>query len=137
VGGANSIRAFLPRSIGPGSYLPVSTTSGVLLDQTGDIQLVGNIENRFQLTRLFELALFPDAGNVWLARNDAARPGAQFDAATFYKQLAAGWGAGVRYLNPYFIIRVDIGYPLKLPNTTTCIGNWKKPVFNLAIGYPF
>ena len=137
IGGANSIRAFQPRTVGPGNYLPPPDSSQILVDQTGDIQLQGNIEYRLHMSKILELALFFDAGNIWLARNDPARPGAQFSFNSFYKQLAEGWGFGVRYLNQYFIIRVDVGYPLKLPGESAKVGNWKQALINLAIGYPF
>jgi hypothetical protein len=136
VGGANSIRAFQPRTIGPGNYYPADS-SRALLDQTGDIALQGNIEYRLHMSKILELALFFDAGNIWVARKDPERPGAQFNFNSFYNQLAEGWGFGIRYLNQYFIIRVDVGYPLKLPGAAARIGNWRKAVINLAIGYPF
>lgn len=134
VGGANSIRAFPLRTIGPGGYMPENTVN--LYDQTGDIKLEANLENRFLLTRSLELALFLDAGNVWMARQDTERFMAQFNKNEFYKQIAVGWGFGIRYINQYFVLRVDIGYPLRLPNGDPMVSELGS-VVNLAIGYPF
>jgi len=127
-GGANSIRAFNPRTVGPGGY---SNDKGILY-MTGDVRLEGNLENRYRFARRFELALFLDAGNIWLVENDPLRPLSQFKFNQFYRQLAVGWGYGLRYLNDLFVIRLDVGNPLFSPVTFN-----KNPVFNLAVGYPF
>jgi outer membrane protein insertion porin family len=131
-GGSNSIRAFQLRSVGPGLF----SRDSISTDQTGDIRLEGNIENRFLLAKQLEFALFLDVGNIWLARNDPQRPGAQFKFNTFYKELAVGWGYGLRYLNEYFTLRLDVGYPLRTPNPSNLKGQ-KNTVWNFAIGYPF
>ncbi|HEX3007597.1 MAG TPA: BamA/TamA family outer membrane protein, partial [Bacteroidales bacterium] len=95
-----------------------------------------NLENRYRLARSFEWALFLDAGNIWLAKDDPLRTGAQFDRAKFLKQLAVGWGTGLRYINQYFTIRVDVGFPLHSPNQIEKVSDMNT-VWNFAIGYPF
>lgn len=129
-GGSNSVRAFKPRTLGPGTYVPQNVEYP---NQTGDIRLEYNIEDRIKLAKQLELALFLDVGNIWLARPDPDRPGSQFSFDNFFNQLAVGWGWGLRYLNQFFILRVDVGYPINVPNPVI----EKNSVLNLAIGYPF
>lgn len=143
IGGANSIRAFHIRSIGPGSYHPVETRYSYL-DQTGDIKLEGNIEYRFTIYERFKGALFLDGGNVWLLKKEEQRPGGEFRLKTLPKEIALGTGFGVRYDFSYIIIRADLGIPIHAPYSTGKSGYynitgsfWKGLVLNLAIGYPF
>ncbi len=142
-GGASSIRAFTIRTIGPGSYHPVTTTSTSYLDQTGDIKLEGNVEYRFRIYDRFQGAFFADAGNVWLVREDEERPGSQFRIDGIWKEIALGCGFGLRYDISYIVIRVDLGVPIHAPYDTGKSGYYNIPKFwnglvlNLAIGYPF
>lgn len=135
LGGANTIRAFPFRSVGPGAYSTTASGDKILINHTGEIELLGSIENRLRFAKRLELALFMDAGNIWIVRNDPLRENAQFNNS-FYKQLAVGWGYGLRYLNDFFTLRVDVGMPMHSPNTFDKISDMK-PTFNFAIGYPF
>ena len=142
-GGANSLRAFRPRSIGPGVY---SSTNQI--DKSGDIKLELNMEFRFNIyKKLFEGAVFTDAGNVWAVRQDS-RVGADFDMSSFYNELAVGSGVGVRLNLSIFIFRLDAAVPLHDPSKTYggrwVINNandfdwyWNNSIFNFGIGYPF
>lgn len=143
IGGANSIRAFQVRSIGPGSYHPVATKYSYL-DQTGDIKLEGNVEYRFTLYEKLKGALFLDAGNVWLLRGEEQRPGGRIGLKGLPKELALGTGFGVRYDFSFIVVRADVGIPLHAPYDTGKSGYyniagkfWKGLVLNIAIGYPF
>lgn len=131
VGGASSLRGFRARSIGPGTYESDSTVSFV--DQTGDIRLELNTEWRFTLLEQLKGALFFDIGNVWNVR-EGDRPNGKFEADKFLGQLAMSAGAGVRYDADIFVIRLDLGIPLKVPYSSKVD---RTPVLNLAIGYPF
>ena len=139
VGGANSIRAFTVRSIGPGAYLPTTRTSSYL-DQTGDIKLLMNLEYRPRLFGNLYGALFLDAGNVWAIHDDENRPNSKFDVKNILKEMALGTGIGLRYDLDFFVIRIDWGIGLHLPYKT---GFYNLPSFkdsqsiHLAIGYPF
>lgn len=135
LGGANSIRAYLFRSVGPGAYAD-SSKEARLINHSGEIMLLGNLENRFRIAKSFEWALFLDAGNIWLVKEDTLRTGAKFESGKFLKQLAVGWGTGLRYLNQYFIIRIDVGFPLHSPNQIQKASDMDT-VWNFAIGYPF
>lgn len=135
LGGANSIRAFRFRSVGPGAYGD-SSKINVLINHSGEIMLLANIENRLKIAKSFEWALFLDAGNIWLVKDDPLRTGARFNRSTFLRQLAIGWGTGLRYLNQYFIIRIDAGFPLYSPNPIRKASDMNT-VWNFAIGYPF
>ena len=154
VGGGNSVRAFTPNTVGPGSYAdPIVYTNPRIALQSGDVKLEANIEYRFNIYRWFKGALFADAGNVWLLRKDTARQDAEFRLDKFFKQLAIGTGAGIRADFDFFVLRFDVGIPLYDPRepekerwllnrfTTKKIpdaGKYKfQPVLNLAIGYPF
>lgn len=143
IGGANSIRAFQVRSIGPGSYHPVATKYSYL-DQTGDIKLEGNIEYRFTIYENLKGACFLDAGNVWLLRREEQRPGGEFCLKGLAKDLALGTGIGIRYDFSFIVVRADLGIPLHAPYDTGKSGYyniadkfWKGMVLNIAIGYPF
>ena len=140
-GGSNSLRGFVARSLGPGSYKPEEYNG--IIDQTGDIKLEFNSEYRFRMTELMLGALFLEAGNVWLLNHDENRPGAQFKMSNFTEQLAIGTGFGLRLDFDFFILRTDIGLPLRFPYDDGD-GYWNhfnevfnKFRFNLAIGYPF
>ena len=142
VGGANSIRAFAVRSIGPGSYTTdVSRLS--YLDQTGDIKLQLNLEYRFNLFGSLYGATFIDAGNVWALRDDGYRHGAQFKVKNVLKEMALGTGVGIRYDLDFLVLRLDWGVGLHVPYETGKSGFYNIPKFkdgqaiHLAIGYPF
>ena len=139
VGGANSIRAFTVRSIGPGSYEPSSKSSSYL-DQTGDIKFLANLEYRSRLFGNLYGAIFLDAGNVWAMHHDDSRPNSKFKFKNVLKEMALGTGIGVRYDLDFFVIRLDWGIGLHLPYKS---GFYNLPNFrngqsiHLAIGYPF
>ncbi len=144
IGGANSIRAFTVRSIGPGSYRPPLDDSDGYLDQTGDFKLEANIEYRFGIMGRLNGAVFLDAGNVWLLKNDPNRPGARFKWNSFLKEVALGTGFGLRYDISYLVIRADLGIGLHTPYPNPDkrgyynISSFKDGLgFHLAIGYPF
>ncbi len=140
-GGSNSLRGFVARSLGPGSYKPEEYNG--IIDQTGDIKLEVNTEYRFKMTEMLLGALFLETGNVWLLNPDENRPGAQFKLNSMIEQLAVGTGAGLRFDFDFFVLRTDVGLPLRFPYNDGG-GNWNefdevfsKFRFNLAIGYPF
>jgi outer membrane protein assembly factor BamA len=150
-GGSNSIRAFLPRTVGPGSYRrPDTTSTRVYLDQAGDMKLEANFEYRFTIISVLKGALFLDAGNVWLIRKSAELPGGEFKPRESRKEIAIGTGFGLRVDVSFFVLRLDLGIPLRkpyLPETERWVGDdiqfgsptWRKNnlVLNIAIGYPF
>lgn len=154
-GGSNGIRAWRSRTLGPGSYRPKKNTG---FDQFGDGQLEGNAEYRFKLFKFLHGAVFVDAGNNWLRREDITRPGGDFKFDRFYKELAVGTGIGLRGDFNFFILRVDIGIKVRDPQFDEkdrwviehwFDKNWKQDyrtansgrgyftVFNIGIGYPF
>jgi outer membrane protein insertion porin family len=146
VGGTNSIRAFRSRSIGPGTYR--DTVSTFLPDQSGDIKLEINTELRAKLFGIVHGAVFIDAGNIWLFREDSLKPGAKF-TKDFLKQLAIGGGVGLRFDISFLVIRFDVAFPFRrpYPEGKEWVLNqvqfrepaWRKQniVYNLGIGYPF
>lgn len=145
-GGANSIRAWQVRSLGPGAYNPNPANSrGLFLNETADIKLEVNAEYRFKLFWILEGALFVDAGNIWSFKKDIARPDAQFSFNTFYKQIAVGTGTGFRFDFKFVIARVDVGMKLRDP-LLQGPSHWillNRPyqrddfAIVLGIGYPF
>lgn len=151
VGGANSIRAFTIRSIGPGGYHPEESQYSYL-DQTGTFLFEANVEYRFRIFKSLWGATFLDSGNVWLLRKDReltndgneARPDSQLRLKTFPKQIALGTGVGIRYDMDILVFRLDFGIPLHLPYDTTRKGYYnvtgaffKNLGIHFAIGYPF
>ena len=143
IGGANSIRAFTVRSLGPGTYNPGRNAKYGYLDQTGDVKFEANVEYRFPLFGDFYGATFLDAGNVWLLRKDENRPGGQLTLRDLGKSIALGTGAGIRYDLTFLVIRLDLGIALHAPYDTGKQGYYNIPKFkdglglHFAIGYPF
>jgi len=155
-GGANSIRAWQVRTLGPGASEPDYTK---LLNQTSDIKLEINAEYRFKLFWILEGALFLDAGNIWSFNDDPATPGSQFRLKSFMSEIAVGAGTGLRFDLDFVLLRADIGFKLRDPRLepgsrwitnwsdyyqatqyTDYYGNVKHPrIFGivLGIGYPF
>jgi len=142
-GGANSIRAWQVKNLGPGSYQDPDKTT--YPNQTGDVKLEANMEYRFKLFWKLEAALFLDMGNIWSLSSEDDREGAGFEFSRFYKEIAVGTGVGTRAVFSFFIFRFDLGIPLRNPypidGSEWLPGNagvkGKDLTFNLAIGYPF
>ena len=143
VGGANSIRAFTIRSIGPGRFKPDLNNPYAYIDQDGDLKVEGNIEYRGRLVGDLDIAVFLDAGNVWLLREDDTRPGGTFVLKHLFNDIALGTGIGFRYDMSMLVFRFDIGYGLHFPYDTGKKGYFNSPSFgdalgfHLALGYPF
>lgn len=139
VGGANSIRAFTVRFIGPGSYHSEGDSYISYLDQTGDIRLLANLEYRPRLFGNLYGALFLDAGNVW-EMHSTYREGGKFKLKNLAKEMALGTGVGLRYDLDFLVIRVDWGIGLHVPYKS---GFYNMDSFkdsqsiHFAIGYPF
>lgn len=141
VGGANSVRGFTVRSIGPGRFRSEDTRYSYV-DQTGDIKLEANLELRAHLLGSLYGAVFLDAGNVWLARKDEHRPDAEFSFSNL-RHIALGTGAGLRYDLEFLVLRLDLGVGLHAPYDTGKGGFFNLRKFkdalalHFAIGYPF
>ncbi len=136
-GGANDMRGWRFRTLGPGGY---SGTEDY--ERLGDIQLETNIEYRFPIYSFLKGAFFTDIGNIW-SGNVQNYPGGQFQINSFYKQLAVDGGFGLRFDFTYFIFRLDAGIPLRDPsfpeNNRWRFSNLKfnQFIINFGIGYPF
>ena len=143
VGGANSLRAFSTRSIGPGGYVPSEDKRYAYINHVGDVRLEANAEWRFHLIADLHGALFLDAGNVWLLRSDSARPKGKLTLKDLPKQIALGTGVGLRYDLDFLVFRLDLGIALHDPYDTGKSGYYNIPRFkdgmalHFAIGYPF
>ena len=143
VGGANSIRAFTVRSIGPGSYRVPQSQVDDYFDQTGTFKFEFNLEYRFPIIGIFHGAMFIDAGNVWLLKDDPERPGGNLKASNFLKEIALGTGVGLRLDLGMLVVRGDLGIGIHAPYKTERRGYYNMPkfkeslAFHLAIGYPF
>jgi outer membrane protein assembly factor BamA len=142
-GGANGIRAWQVRTLGPGSYVPAGDE---FLNQTADIKIEANAEYRFKLFWILEGAVFFDGGNIWTFYEDEARPGAQFKFNSFYKDFAIGTGTGLRFDFSFVTGRLDLGMKLRDPSITDASKwifmsreyNFKNDfTFVFGIGYPF
>lgn len=143
VGGANSVRAFTVRSIGPGSYRPAEDVANGYFDQTGTFKFEFNVEWRFPIYGPLHGACFFDSGNVWLLKADPQRPGGLLRGKTFFRDLATGTGVGLRVDISMLVIRGDLGIGIHAPYDTGRHGYYNMPsfgrslAFHLAIGYPF
>lgn len=142
VGGANSLRAFPVRGVGPGRYNPGKSAFSYI-DQMGDIKFEANVEYRFPIISSLYGAVFLDAGNVWLRKPDPDRPGGSLNISRFGKDLALGTGLGLRYDLDFLVLRFDVGVGLHAPYDTGKSGYYNMPKFldslgyHLAVGYPF
>ncbi|MGQ1910434.1 translocation and assembly module lipoprotein TamL [Marinifilum sp. RC60d5] len=141
-GGANGIRAWQVRSLGPGSYVDEDATYP---NNTADLKLEANLEYRFKLFWALEGALFVDAGNIWVISEKDNRAGADFQFNKFYKEVALGTGFGTRVDLNFILFRIDLGLKLRDPslaeNKRWIIANrpfkFNQLTFNIGIGYPF
>ena len=150
VGGANSIRAFHVRGIGPGEFPGVDDKAISYLMQNGDIKLVMNLEYRRQLFGKLHGAFFIDSGNIWNFDEDYEDEyyrklfaNTKFRWSHFLKDLALGTGIGIRYDLDFLILRLDWGFALHVPYETGKSGYFNINSFkdcqtlHFAIGYPF
>ncbi|EGF58316.1 BamA/TamA family outer membrane protein [Bacteroides fluxus] len=143
IGGANSVRAFSARSIGPGGYPPDKEDKFSFINHVGDIRMEANVEYRFRIISDLHGAVFLDAGNVWLMRKEENRPHGELTLKNFAKQIALGTGVGLRYDLDFLVFRLDLGIGLHDPYDTGKSGYYNIPKFkdsmalHFAIGYPF
>ena len=141
-GGANSVRGWGVRTLGPGSYDSNNNLSKFIY-QCGDIRFDVNLEYRAKLFWVVELGLFLDAGNIWTIRDYKDQPGGVFKFNKFYEQIAAAYGAGIRLDFKYFLVRVDMG--MKAHNPASGQEHWpllhprfkRDSEFHFSVGYPF
>lgn len=139
-GGANGLRGWVYRGVGPGGYVP----NGEDIEQIGDMQLEVNAEYRFPIRNIINGAVFIDAGNIWTYRPNESMPNGEFNFNTFYKQIAFDAGIGIRLDISFLIIRLDLAYAMRNPYADENGNYWRfgNPNFdNLklcwGIGYPF
>lgn len=136
LGGANSMRAWIYRGLGPGGFV----NPGTNIDQMGDIVIETNFEYRFPVYNFFKGAVFMDAGNIWLLNKNNTYPNAEFKFDTFYKQIAIDAGIGLRFDFNFFLFRVDFAWRLRDPSQeegkrwVAARNIW---FWNFGIGYPF
>ena len=140
-GGANSMRGWIPRTLGPGASPEVENR--LYPAQVGDMRLEANLEFRFPIWNIFHGALFFDAGNVWYLREtESSNPSEVFHFNDFYKQLGFNSGLGLRIDATFVILRIDLGVQLHnpgLPEGERWIHDfrWKNMALNFGVGYPF
>ncbi len=136
-GGANGLRGWLYRTVGPGGYVPISDD----IEKTGDLQLEFNAEYRFPLYNIVNGAIFIDAGNVWTYHPNESLPNSEFNFNTFYKQLAVDAGFGIRLDVSFLILRFDFAYAMRNPYPTNGsywrFGQGNNLRMQAGIGYPF
>ncbi len=141
-GGANGVRGWDVRTLGPGSYTGTNSVSD-FINQCGDICLDTSIEYRAKLFWVIELGLFVDAGNIWTIHNYPNQPGGMFKFNRFYREIAAAYGLGLRFDFTYFLLRFDMG--MKAHNPARGAEPWpiihprwgRDSSFHFSIGYPF
>lgn len=142
-GGANSVRGWSVRSLGPGGYRGASGSLDYV-NHTGDIKLDMNVEYRTHLFWKLNGAAFIDAGNVWTLKDRYSDSTGQFSFRRFYKEIAVSYGLGIRFDLDFLILRFDGGmkainpmetgvdrYPLIKPDFS------RDFAFHFAVGYPF
>ncbi len=151
IGGASSVRAFAPRTVGPGSQPRDTASSGLSVgNYTGNMLMESSLEYRMPIGRFPELAFFVDAGNVWLTSGPEATEASHFRASRFYRELAVGTGAGLRVNLGFFVLRLDVAFPLAkpyLPAGERWVAgdlhfgqrDWRRENlnWNFSFGYPF
>jgi len=140
-GGANSVRAWPVRELGPGNF---NSDSANFYFQSGDIKLNMNIEYRTRFFWKLEAAVFVDAGNIWTIKDYPGQEGGAFKFDSFYSQIALGYGLGLRLDMDFFLLRLDSGWkaydPARSGKESWAIlhpnfkNNW---AWHFAVGYPF
>jgi outer membrane protein assembly factor BamA len=141
-GGANSVRGWGVRTLGPGSYDGKNSVNSFIY-QCGDVRLDLNLEYRAKLFWVIELGAFIDAGNIWTIKEYEDQPGGVFKFNEFYKQIAASYGLGLRLDFDYFLLRFDVG--MKAHNPAQGQEKWplirpklnRDAAFHFSVGYPF
>ena len=140
-GGANSMRGWVPRTLGPGNKPEVHDNTYPA--QVGDVRLEANLEFRFPIWWIFNAAVFVDAGNVWYLRDtEDNNPEEVFHFDNFYRQLGLNTGVGLRIDVTFIVLRLDLGIQLHNPGRPVgerWIHNfkWKNMALNFGVGYPF
>ncbi|WP_443937958.1 translocation and assembly module lipoprotein TamL [Pedobacter sp. MW01-1-1] len=155
-GGSSDIRAFPARALGPGSYKVPDTLS--FTDQGGDIKIMYNTELRFKIFSILYGAAFIDAGNIWLRKEDTPDPnvpgsgrvGSGFKFKNILSEMAVGTGAGLRVDASFFVVRLDVAFPIRKPylppgerwvfkDINFGDSDWRRQniIYNIGIGYPF
>jgi len=137
-GGANGMRGWHFKTLGPGEYSKRNN-----YERIGEIQIEANAELRFPLYRFLKAALFLDVGNIWTYSESTVYPGGQFKFNTFYKQFAVDGGVGIRLDFSYFLFRLDFAAPFLDPAYPED-DRWRIQylqfndfIVNFGIGYPF
>lgn len=141
-GGANSVRGWGVRTLGPGSFNATNSQNRFIY-QCGDIRFDANIEYRAKLFWVIEMGLFIDAGNIWTIRDYEDQPGGVFKFDKFYEQIAVAYGLGLRMDFKYFLVRLDMG--MKAHNPASQQEHWplfspkfkRDAEFHFSVGYPF
>ena len=142
-GGANSLRGWGTRELGPGAY-QANDSINDFANQVGDIKLDLGIEYRRQMSEYIQLAGFVDAGNIWTIRDYAkSQPGGQFKFSNFYKEIALDYGLGIRFDLGFLLLRLDYGIRAYDPGEPEG-DRWvifkpelRRTALHFAIGYPF
>ncbi len=139
-GGANSVRGWSVRTLGPGHY----GGGNDFMNKSGDLKIDLGAEYRSLLFWKLESALFADMGNIWTLRDYSTQPGGQFDFSSLYQDMAGSVGVGLRADFSYFLFRVDVGMKVFDPSLTgsdrwriRSIDNFDDFALHFAIGYPF
>lgn len=141
-GGANGVRGWSVRTLGPGSYNSHNSVS-YFINQCGDIRLDMSVEYRAKLFWVLEGAGFIDAGNIWTIHNYENQPGGFFRFKTFWKEIAWAYGLGLRFDFNYFLLRLDLGVKAYNPASgqerwPLIHPQWKRDTaFHFSVGYPF
>ncbi len=141
-GGANDVRGWGVRSLGPGSFSSSNSVNRFIY-QCGDIHLIASAELRSKLFWLVEGAFFVDAGNIWTIKSYPDQPGGVFRFNKFLEQIALAYGVGIRLNFNYFLVRLDMG--MKVHNPASGEKHWPvaSPSFNrdaefhFSVGLPF
>lgn len=145
-GGANSVRGWGVRELGPGSFHPEEGKYDNFFYHSGDIRFDASMEYRSKIFWIMELAAFVDAGNIWTVKKYEGQRGGQFKVNEFYKQIALAWGLGLRLDFDFVLLRLDCGWKAYDPADNPNGRKWKigKPfdighntAWHIAVGYPF
>ncbi|NDV69669.1 BamA/TamA family outer membrane protein [Dysgonomonas sp. 25] len=148
-GGANSVRGWGVRELGPGSFHPSDRKYDNFYYHSGDIRFEANMEYRSKVFWVLELAAFVDAGNIWTIRKYEGQKKGDFKVDRFYKEIALAWGLGFRFDFDFVLIRLDCGWkaydPARKPGESSS-DQWKiknpfdmghNTAWHIAVGYPF
>ncbi len=143
-GGANSVRGWPLRGLGPGRLQLTGNLDGTNL-LGGEFKLEVSLELRQRLLRRVLAAdwiatTFTDVGNVWLGPRNPGPEAGHFRPGRFIQDLGWSGGVGLRLAWEYLLLRLDMAFRLHdpaRPEAGLLPDGLHRPTLHFGIGHAF